>query len=105
MDWASDFRSIATDRPIIRAGLNPASGKHGEKKSTDFRFCVDWPGCGSTERVKVFVERKRFIHHGQERAMRFVCLGYLDEKKWEAMSQSEQFALRSEEHTSELQSP
>ena len=28
--------------------------------------------------------------------MRFVCLGYLDEKKWEAMSQSEQFALMDE---------
>jgi hypothetical protein len=31
--------------------------------------------------------------HIDEETMKYICLGYLDEKKWEAMSQSEQHAL------------
>jgi hypothetical protein len=29
------------------------------------------------------------MHHKQERIMKYICLGYMDEKKWEAMSESE----------------
>ena len=32
----------------------------------------------------------------QEEIMKYICLGYFDEKKWEAMSESEQTAVMDE---------
>jgi hypothetical protein len=35
-------------------------------------------------------------NYGPEETMKYVCLGYLDEKKWETVSESEQNALMDE---------
>jgi hypothetical protein len=36
------------------------------------------------------------IQYDQERVMKFICLGYMEEEKWDAMSQSERDAMMKE---------
>ena len=36
------------------------------------------------------------MKHEQEKTMKYICLGYLEEKKWDTMSGSEQNAMMDE---------
>jgi|SRR4029077_10209540 hypothetical protein len=40
--------------------------------------------------------RRKAASYEQEKIMKYICLGYFDEKKWEAMSKSEQNAYLDE---------
>jgi hypothetical protein len=39
---------------------------------------------------------KQAIHYEQEKIMKYICLGYYDEKKWETMSEGERNAMMDE---------
>jgi hypothetical protein len=42
------------------------------------------------------VNNEQPFHHHSEKAMKYICLGYCEEKKWETMSESERNALMDE---------
>jgi len=42
------------------------------------------------------VNHEQPFHHHSEKTMKYICLGYYDEKKWETMSESEQNAFMDE---------
>jgi hypothetical protein len=39
------------------------------------------------------IRREQPIHYDEEEVMKYICLGYMEEKKWDAMSESERDAI------------
>jgi hypothetical protein len=46
--------------------------------------------------VKAIIGKQQFVHEKPEKAMKFICLGYIDNSEWETVSESAQHAMMDE---------